>query len=60
MRSTNPRDVALIFCEYARKIHAKTQVSDPNFLKISVACGKVRFAYFVTFDSVWKFLAYFT
>jgi farnesyl-diphosphate farnesyltransferase len=42
MRSTNPRDVALIFCEYARKIHAKTQATDPNFLKISIACGKVR------------------
>jgi len=43
MRSTNPREVALIFCEYARKIHAKTHVSDPNFLKISIACGKVWF-----------------
>jgi hypothetical protein len=42
MRSTNPREVALIFCEYARKIHSKAQVSDPNFLKISIACGKVR------------------
>ncbi|KAF8234436.1 farnesyl-diphosphate farnesyltransferase [Tricholoma matsutake] len=41
MRSTNPRDVGLIFCEYARKIHAKTLVSDPSFLKISVACGKI-------------------
>jgi farnesyl-diphosphate farnesyltransferase len=44
MRSTNPRDVGLIFCEYARKIHAKAVPSDPNFIHISIACGKVRTA----------------
>ena len=42
MRSTNPRDVAYIFRDYARKIHAKAVPTDPNFLRLSVACGKVR------------------
>ncbi|KAF9529002.1 farnesyl-diphosphate farnesyltransferase [Crepidotus variabilis] len=41
MRSTNPREVGLIFKDYARKIHAKADPSDPNFLRISVACGKI-------------------
>nr|AGA95493.1 squalene synthase [Inonotus obliquus] len=41
MRSTNPRDVAYIFREYARGIHAKAVPSDPSFLAISVACGKI-------------------
>ncbi|KAF9067999.1 squalene synthase [Rhodocollybia butyracea] len=41
MRSTNPRDVAEIFRTYTRKIHAKAVPEDPNFLRISVACGKV-------------------
>ena len=42
MRSTNPRDVAYMFRDYARDIHAKAVPADPNFLRISVACGKVR------------------
>lgn len=29
------------FKEYARRIHKKNDPRDPNFLKISVACGKV-------------------
>ena len=41
MRATNPREVGLIFREYARKIHAKASPSDPCFIRISVACGKV-------------------
>ncbi|KIK22211.1 hypothetical protein PISMIDRAFT_680532 [Pisolithus microcarpus 441] len=41
MRSTNAREVALIFREYARKIHAKAKPQDPNFLRISVMCGKI-------------------
>ncbi|KAG6867936.1 hypothetical protein C0993_009340 [Termitomyces sp. T159_Od127] len=41
IRSTNPREVAIIFVEYARKIHAKAVTTDPNFLRISVACGKI-------------------
>lgn len=40
--AVNPRDVAYTFVKYARKIHAKCKVEDPNFLKISIACGKVR------------------
>jgi farnesyl-diphosphate farnesyltransferase len=42
MRSTNPRDVAYIFRDFSRQIHAKSVPADPNFLRISVACGKVR------------------
>ncbi|PPQ72858.1 hypothetical protein CVT26_003482 [Gymnopilus dilepis] len=41
MRSTNPREVGHIFREYARKIHAKAVPSDPNFIRLSVACGKI-------------------
>ncbi|KAF8991077.1 hypothetical protein BDQ17DRAFT_1547000 [Cyathus striatus] len=41
MRSTNPREVGLIFRDYARRIHAKADPTDPSFLKISVACGKI-------------------
>jgi len=41
MRSTNPRECALIFKHYARSIHAKASPSDPNFLRISVACAKI-------------------
>ncbi|KAJ8496420.1 hypothetical protein ONZ45_g12463 [Pleurotus djamor] len=41
MRSTNPREVAYIFRDYARRIHTKASPADPNFLRISVACGKI-------------------
>ncbi|KAF5361147.1 hypothetical protein D9758_009016 [Tetrapyrgos nigripes] len=41
MRSINPREVATIFRTYCRKIHARALPEDPNFLRISVACGKV-------------------
>ncbi|RXK34886.1 farnesyl-diphosphate farnesyltransferase [Tremella mesenterica] len=41
LRATNPRDVALIFRSYARKIHQKTARDDPNLLKMSIACGKI-------------------
>src|SRR5579863_6260970 len=41
MRSTNPRECALIFKHYARSIHAKASPSDPNFLRISVACANI-------------------
>lgn len=41
MRSTNPRDVAYMFRDYARVIHSKAIPSDPNFIPISIACGKV-------------------
>lgn len=41
MRSTNTREVALIFRDYARKIHHKAKPQDPNFLRLSVMCSKV-------------------
>ncbi|KAJ7464363.1 farnesyl-diphosphate farnesyltransferase [Mycena latifolia] len=41
MRSTNPREVGLIFREYARKIHARALPQDPNYIRLSVACGKI-------------------
>ncbi|KAH7891005.1 squalene synthase [Phlebopus sp. FC_14] len=41
MRSTNLREVALIFREYARQIHGKAKPQDPYFLKISVMCCKI-------------------
>jgi farnesyl-diphosphate farnesyltransferase len=41
MRSVNPKEVGLIFRTYARKIHGKAVIADPNFLRISIACGKV-------------------
>ncbi|KAF8624138.1 hypothetical protein AX17_007201 [Amanita inopinata Kibby_2008] len=41
MRSTNPREVGLIFQYYARKIHAKSNPQDPNYIRISIACGKI-------------------
>ena len=42
MQSTqNLQKVCDIFREYARKIHKKNTPKDPNFLKISIACGKV-------------------
>ncbi|KAJ7598793.1 squalene synthase [Mycena floridula] len=41
MRSTNPREVAYIFREYTRRLHAKAVPSDPYFLRISIACGKI-------------------
>ncbi|KIM60125.1 hypothetical protein SCLCIDRAFT_1217150 [Scleroderma citrinum Foug A] len=41
MRSTNCREVALIFREYARKMHAKADPRDPNFLRLSVTCGQI-------------------
>ena len=42
MQATNPRDVAYIFRNYARKIHAKSDPKDPNFLRLSISCGHVR------------------
>lgn len=43
MNSTNPRDVAYMFRDYARAIHKKSNPADPNFIRISVACAKVCF-----------------
>ena len=41
MRSTNPREVGLIFKGYARSIHAKASPADPNFLRLSVVRAKI-------------------
>ena len=35
------RVLCQVFRTYARKIHQKNTPKDPNFLKISIACGKV-------------------
>ncbi len=43
MRSTNPREVALIFKQYARSIHAKASPADPNYLRVCVACAKIEY-----------------
>ncbi|OAX81307.1 farnesyl-diphosphate farnesyltransferase [Emergomyces africanus] len=37
----NVRAICDVFRQYVRKIHKKNTPRDPNFLKISVACGKV-------------------
>lgn len=34
-----------VFRRYARRIHKKNNPRDPNFLNISIACGKVRLHY---------------
>ncbi|KAG0664769.1 terpene cyclase [Rhodotorula mucilaginosa] len=41
MASTNPRDVAYKFRDYARKIHAKARPNDPSFVKIAVLTGRI-------------------
>ncbi|QRV73496.1 Squalene/phytoene synthase [Ceratobasidium sp. AG-Ba] len=41
MKSTNPRDVAYMFRDFARGIHAKASPADPNFLRIGIACGRI-------------------
>jgi farnesyl-diphosphate farnesyltransferase len=33
--------VCEVFRKYARKIHAKNKPTDPNFMDISIACGKI-------------------
>ncbi|KAF7896933.1 uncharacterized protein EAF01_009336 [Botrytis porri] len=39
--SQNLRTVCDIFKRYARRINKKNSPKDPNFLKISIACGKI-------------------
>lgn len=39
--SQNLRSVCEIFSKYAKRIHKKNSPKDPNFLQISIACGKV-------------------
>ncbi|KAI9739827.1 MAG: bifunctional farnesyl-diphosphate farnesyltransferase/squalene synthase [Cirrosporium novae-zelandiae] len=37
----NLKTVCDVFRKYARKIHAKNTPKDPNYLKISIQCGKI-------------------
>jgi farnesyl-diphosphate farnesyltransferase len=39
--SQNLRRVCAVFKRYVRRIHKKNTPKDPNFLNISIACGKV-------------------
>jgi farnesyl-diphosphate farnesyltransferase len=41
MDSTHMRGVCEIFLTYTRRIHRKSTPTDPNFLQISMACGKI-------------------
>jgi farnesyl-diphosphate farnesyltransferase len=41
MQSTNPFAVASIFRDFARKIHRKATLKDPNYLAICVMTGKI-------------------
>ncbi|KAK4704240.1 farnesyl-diphosphate farnesyltransferase, partial [Phenoliferia sp. Uapishka_3] len=41
MGATNPRDVAYIFRDNVRKIHARARANDPSFIKIAVLSGRV-------------------
>ncbi|ORY86164.1 isoprenoid synthase domain-containing protein [Protomyces lactucae-debilis] len=41
MQATNLKEVADIFVEHARSIHAKNKPEDPNFLRISELCGRI-------------------
>ncbi|POY71977.1 hypothetical protein BMF94_4986 [Rhodotorula taiwanensis] len=41
MASTNPRDVAYKFRDYARMIHAKARPNDPSFIKIAILAGRI-------------------
>ncbi|GAA5921869.1 hypothetical protein JCM1841_000951 [Sporobolomyces salmonicolor] len=41
LAATNPRDVAYIFRDYMRKIHAKARANDPSFIKIAVLAGRI-------------------
>lgn len=40
--AVNPRDVAYCFLKYGHLMHRKLSVNDPNFVKLSIAIGKVR------------------
>jgi farnesyl-diphosphate farnesyltransferase len=42
IKAKNPRDVAIIFVDYMRSIHAKLKPSDPSFIKVAILLGRVR------------------
>lgn len=64
MKATNPHAVAHMFRDYARKIHAKASLRDPNFLAICVLCGKIEtwvehhYPSFVSFNTETKTIEY--
>jgi len=41
MSASNPRDVAYLCRDFTRSIHQKAVTSDPNYLKLSVMCGRI-------------------
>ncbi|BGP12794.1 hypothetical protein JCM10213_008055 [Rhodosporidiobolus nylandii] len=41
LAATNPRDVAYLFRDYVRKIHARARANDPSFIKIAVLAGRI-------------------
>ncbi|GAA5832245.1 hypothetical protein JCM11251_004292 [Rhodosporidiobolus azoricus] len=41
LAATNPRDVAYLFRDYVRKIHARAKAHDPSFIKIAVLAGRI-------------------
>ncbi|GAA5857226.1 hypothetical protein JCM8547_009382 [Rhodosporidiobolus lusitaniae] len=41
LAATNPRDVAYMFRDYVRKIHARARANDPSFIKIAVLAGRI-------------------
>ncbi|GAA5984030.1 hypothetical protein JCM11641_005573 [Rhodosporidiobolus odoratus] len=41
LAATNPRDVAFMFRDYVRKIHARARANDPSFIKIAVLAGRI-------------------
>jgi farnesyl-diphosphate farnesyltransferase len=45
MSSTNMDNVVAIFREYIHVLSSKNDAADPNFIKISIAVGKVSFIF---------------
>lgn len=41
MSASNPRDVAFMFRDYAKAIHAKVPKDEPNMLRFSIACARI-------------------
>lgn len=54
----NLRTVAAVFRKYLKVIHKKNTPKDPNFLKISAACGKVYFTLTTLTRHVWLNVTY--
>lgn len=41
MCASNPRDVAYLFRDNLRSIHARARANDPSFVKLAVLAGRV-------------------